>query len=63
MAKGKKYMLENRIIFLMIAIILFLLTSSNLIINYNLSNEVSKLQQGQLIISNQINKESRLYDQ
>ena len=56
MAKGKKYMLENRVIFLMIAIILFLLTSSNLIISYNLNAELSKLQQGQLIISNQISE-------
>ena len=63
MSKGKKYMLENRVIFTVISLILFSLISINLIINYNLSNEVSKLQQGQLIISNQINKESRLYDQ
>ena len=63
MAKGKKYMLENRVIYLMVALILFLLISLNLIISFNLNSEISKLQQGQLIISNQINKESRLYDQ
>ena len=56
MAKGKKYMLENRVIFLMVALILFLLISLNLIISYNLNSEISKLQQGQLIISNQVNE-------
>ena len=54
MAKGKKYMLENRIIFLMVALVLLLLISTNLIISYNLNAELSKLQQGQLIISNQV---------
>ena len=56
MAKGKKYMLENRIIFGLIAFILFFLISINLIISYNLNSEIAKLQQGQLIISNQINE-------
>ena len=56
MAKGKKYMLENRIIFRLIAFVLFLLVSTNLTISYNLNSEISKLQQGQLIISNQINE-------
>ena len=56
MAKGKKYMLENRVIFGLIAFILFLLIGTNLTISYNLISEVSKLQQGQLIISNQINE-------
>ena len=56
MAKGKKYMLENRIIFGLVAFLLFLLTSVNLTISYNLNAEISKLQQGQLIISNQINE-------
>ena len=54
MAKGKKIMLENRIIFGFIAFILFLLIGTNLTISYNLNSEISKLQQGQLIISNQI---------
>ena len=54
MAKGKKYMLENRIILGLIAFILFLLIGTNLTISYNLNSEISKLQQGQLIISNQI---------
>ena len=56
MAKGKKYLLENRIIFVSIAFIFFLLISVNLTISYNLNVEISKLQQGQLIISNQINE-------
>ena len=56
MAKGKKYMLENRMIFGLIAFMLFLLISTNLTISYNLSSEISKLQQGQLIISNQLNE-------
>ena len=56
MAKGKKYMLENRIIFGMIAFTLFLLIGANLFISYNLNSEISKLQQGQLIISNQVNE-------
>ena len=56
MAKGKKYMLENRIIFGSIAFILFILISANLTISYNLNSEISKLQQGQLIISNQLNE-------
>ena len=56
MAKGKKYMLENRIIFGLIAFILFFLISTNLIISYSLNSEISKLQQGQLIISNQLNE-------
>ena len=55
MAKGKKYMLENRILFGSIALVLFLLTTANLIISNNLNSEISKLQQGQLIISNQLN--------
>ena len=54
MAKGKKYILENRIMFGLIAFILFFLISTNLIISYDLNSEISKLQQGQLIISNQI---------
>ena len=56
MAKGKKYLLENRVIAGSIAFILFLLISANLTISYNLNSEISKLQQGQLIISNQINE-------
>ena len=56
MAKGKKYMLENRIIFGLVAFILFFLISANLTISYNLNSEISKLQQDQLIISNQINE-------
>ena len=56
MAKGKKYMLENRIIFGLITFILFFLISTNLIINYNLNSEIANLQQGQLILSNQINE-------
>ena len=56
MVKGKKYMLENRIIFGFLALILFLLTGANLTISYNLNSEISKLQQGQLIISNQVNE-------
>ena len=56
MAKGKKYMLENRVIFGFVALILFLLTRVNLTITYNLNSEIVKLQQGQLIISNQINE-------
>ena len=56
MAKGKKYMLENRIILGLIAFILFSLVSINLTISYNLNSEISKLQQGQLIISNQLNE-------
>ena len=55
MAKGKKYMSENKVIFGLIAFILFLLIGTNLAISYNLSSEISKLQQGQLIISNQLN--------
>ena len=49
-------MLENRIIFGLIAFILFFLISTNLIISYNLNSEIAKLQQGHLIISNQINE-------
>ena len=56
MAKGKKYLLENRIISGFIAFILFLLIGTNLTISYNLISEVSRLQQGQLIISNQLNE-------
>ena len=56
MAKGKKYMLENRVIFGLIAFMLFLLISANLTISYNLNSEISKLQQGQLIISNQLDE-------
>ena len=56
MAKGKKYLLENRVIAGSIAFILFLLISANLTISYNLSSEISKLQQGQLIISNQLDE-------
>ena len=48
-------MLEKRIIFGLIAFILFYLTIANLIISYDLNSEISKLQQGQLIISNQLN--------
>ena len=48
--------MENRIIFGLIALILFLLISTNLIISNNLSSEISKLQQGQLIISNQLDE-------
>ena len=49
-------MLEKRIIFGLIAFILFYLTIANLIISYNLNSEISKLQQGQLIISNQLDE-------
>ena len=49
-------MLEKRIIFGLIAFLLFYLTIANLIISYDLNSEISKLQQGQLIISNQINE-------
>ena len=49
-------MLENRIIFGLITFILFYLTIANLIISYDLNSEVSKLQQGQIIILNQINE-------
>ena len=49
-------MLEKRIIFGLIAFILFSLVSINLTISYNLNSEISKLQQGQLIISNQLNE-------
>ena len=56
MEKGKKYMLENKIIFGLIAFILFLLIGSNLAITYSLNSQISKLQQGQIIILNQINE-------
>ena len=56
MAKGKKYLLENRVIAGSIAFILFLLISANLTISYILNSEISKLQQGQLIISNQLDE-------
>ena len=56
MAKGKKYLFENRIIFGSIAFIFFILISVNLSISYSLNAEIAKLQQGQLVISNQINK-------
>mgnify|MGYP001497096344 CR=1 FL=1 len=54
MEKGKKSMLEKRIIFGLIAFLLFYLIIANLIISYNLNSEVSKLQQDQIIILNQI---------
>ena len=47
-------MLEKRIIFGLIAFLLFYLIIANLIISYNLNSEVSKLQQDQIIILNQI---------
>ena len=56
MEKGKKSMLEKRIIFGLIAFLLFYLIIANLIISYNLNSEVSKLQQDQIIILNQINE-------
>ena len=46
--------MENRIIISIVAILLIVLMSFNLITIYNMNSEIMKLQHGQVILSEQI---------